>query len=64
MHFLCVYTHYTEDGCYKNWNACVVTIINKGKRGFTLVVVSYTLLHKFADICLCCSAEKQGCEQW
>jgi len=28
-----------------------------------LVVLSYTLLHKVEDICLCCSVERQGCEQ-
>jgi hypothetical protein len=28
-----------------------------------LVVLSYTLLHKVEDNCLCCSVERQGCEQ-
>jgi hypothetical protein len=38
----------------------------RGERVY-LLVLSYTLLHKFEDICLCCSAERQGrqgCEQW
>jgi hypothetical protein len=29
-----------------------------------LVVLSYTLLHKVEDICLCCSVKRKGCEEW
>ena len=37
---------------------------NKQKRERVyLVVLSYTLLHKVEDICLCCSVERQGCEK-
>jgi hypothetical protein len=42
---------------------CVCSNNNKQRREerVHLVVLSYTVLHKVEDICLCYSVERQGC---